>query len=179
VRTLIEKCRGELLERGFRLQQGPPTDAILTTINKGLLLYFDKFVLRLMTCLREGAILIVAGRCLGHNLLYNAEQGQLTHLETVWKKGHHIENPADSREMSDVYGVEHFLRLLGGWRVRLSAHGQTKLIPALLVVLPDLLSQASIDPQSCQFIGSYVNELLRWVVLFDPQDLFLMPKLPC
>jgi len=54
-------------------------------------------------------------------LLYNAEQGQLTHLETVWKKGHHIENPADSREMSDVYGVEHLLRLLGEQKVWLSA----------------------------------------------------------
>lgn len=39
----------------------------------------------------------------------------------------------------------------------------TKLIPVFLAVLPDLLSQASIDQQSCQLIGTYVNELLRCV----------------
>ena len=46
VRELLERCREELLDQGFRLQEDPPTDALLTTINKGLLLYFDKFVLR-------------------------------------------------------------------------------------------------------------------------------------
>jgi hypothetical protein len=53
VKGLLEKCREELLDRGFRLQEDPPTDALLTTINKGLLLYFDKFVLRLILCIRE------------------------------------------------------------------------------------------------------------------------------
>lgn len=44
VKELLERCREELLDQGFRLQEDPPTDALLTTINKGLLLYFDKFV---------------------------------------------------------------------------------------------------------------------------------------
>ena len=46
MKELLERCREELLDQGFRLQEDPPTDALLTTINKGLLLYFDKFVLR-------------------------------------------------------------------------------------------------------------------------------------
>lgn len=163
MKELLEKCREELLDRGFRLLEDPPTDALLTTINKGLLLYFDKYVLQSLSFVRRRAVLMHPGRCLGHNLLYNAEQGQLTHLETVWKKGHHIENPADSREMSHVYGVEHLLRLLGQWEVRLSAYAQPKLILVPLAVLPDLLSQASIDQQSCQLIGTYTNELLRCV----------------
>jgi len=53
VKELLEKCREELLDRGFRLLEDPPTDALLTTTNKGLLLYFDKFVLRSIPCIRE------------------------------------------------------------------------------------------------------------------------------
>ena len=53
VKGLLERCREELLDRGFRLLEDPPTDALLTTINKGLLLYFDKFVLRSIFCVRE------------------------------------------------------------------------------------------------------------------------------
>lgn len=46
MKELLERCRIELLDQGFRLQEDPPTEALLTTINKGLLLYFDRFVLR-------------------------------------------------------------------------------------------------------------------------------------
>ena len=52
VKGLLEKCREELLDSGFRLQEDPPTDALLTTINKGLLLYFDKFVVQPIPCIR-------------------------------------------------------------------------------------------------------------------------------
>lgn len=55
--------------------------------------------------------------------------------------------------------------------------GKPKLIPVLLAVLPDLLSQASIDQQSCQLIGAYVNELLKCVNFLSSQASHLNPQI--
>jgi len=57
-------------------------------------------------------------------------------------------------------------------------HDRPKLIPVLLAVLPDLLSQASVDQQSCQLIGAYVNELLKCVDFLSSQTFLPNAQIP-
>lgn len=50
---------------------------------------------------------------IGHNLLYRFERGQYGEMR---KKYAGIEEGSEKRSMSEVYGVEHLLRLFGGSR---------------------------------------------------------------
>ena len=49
----------------------------------------------------------------------------------------------DTREMSNIYGAEHLLRMI--------------------VALPGMVAQSSLDPDSVAIVRDYVNELLLCV----------------
>ncbi|CDK27349.1 unnamed protein product [Kuraishia capsulata CBS 1993] len=84
-------------------------------IVKGLNLYFD--------------------RCLGSILLYQLERRQLLDVQTY---------PVNAgKTPSEIYGVEHLLRLL--------------------VTLPGLIAQTSMDQQSISLMREFVEKLLRWL----------------
>ena len=70
----------------------PKAETLLPTVISGLKLYFD--------------------RALGTNLLYRFERPQYRDQRFKYVTGSHVKI-GEQKEMSEVYGAEHLLRMLG------------------------------------------------------------------
>lgn len=83
-------------------------------------------------------------KALGSNLLYRHERKQYSDIRKRYFTGSHvIIGVDDAREMSHIYGAEHLLRMI--------------------VSLPGMVAQSSLDPDSVTIVRDYVNELLQCV----------------
>ncbi|KAI5122398.1 hypothetical protein M0805_002949 [Coniferiporia weirii] len=102
----------------------PRAAALLPTVVSGLRLYFD--------------------RALGANLLYRFERPQYRQQRELYVTGSHV-IVGQQKEMSEVYGAEHLLRMI--------------------VSLPAMVSQSKMDPESVSILKDYVHELLRFMVV--------------
>ncbi|KAG4304926.1 hypothetical protein PORY_001601 [Pneumocystis oryctolagi] len=89
-------------------------------------------------------------RCLGNILLYRFERQQYSDIRKTYK----------DKEMSDIYGAEHLLRLFGRYIVE-RVEWKTLI---LLVSLPELIAHTNMDHQSIQILKSYIKEFLKFLV---------------
>ncbi|KAG6874050.1 hypothetical protein C0995_006907 [Termitomyces sp. Mi166 len=118
----------------------------------GLLDEFAAYIVRTKPAhLRDPALLIpsiVSGlivyfdRSLGANLLYRFERPQFADVRRQYKTGQQV-IIGQEKEPSAVYGAEHLLRML--------------------VSLPGMIANSSLDPESVALVRDYVNELLAWM----------------
>ncbi|KAH8109120.1 MRG-domain-containing protein [Phellopilus nigrolimitatus] len=106
-------------------QEKPPqkADILLPVVTSGLKLYFD--------------------RALGTNLLYRFERPQYRQQREKYVTGAHV-IVAQTKEMSQVYGAEHLLRMI--------------------VSLPAMVAQSKMDQESVLILREYVHELLNFMV---------------
>ncbi|KAJ7730901.1 MRG-domain-containing protein [Mycena maculata] len=93
------------------------------TVTSGLQVYFD--------------------RSLANHLLYRFERPQYTAVRVKYITGQDV-IVGQEKEMSEIYGAEHLLRML--------------------VTLPTMIAQSSLDPESTDIVRDYVNELLAWLL---------------
>jgi len=96
---------------------------LIPSIVSGLVVYFD--------------------RSLGANLLYRFERPQFAEVRKKYKTGQQVVIGTE-KEVSQVYGAEHLLRML--------------------VSLPGMIASSSLDQESVTLVRDYVNELLEWMV---------------
>ncbi|KAG8869877.1 Esa1p-associated factor [Serendipita sp. 405] len=104
-------------------------------------------------------LLVYFEKTLGTNLLYVEERGQYAFLDNRYRSGvtATIDQEDDNSPFCHWYGADHLLRLL--------------------VKLPEILAQSSLDQYSIDLIGIYVKELLEWMdskkdELFLPASLY-------
>ncbi|KAJ2935591.1 hypothetical protein H1R20_g1350, partial [Candolleomyces eurysporus] len=83
-------------------------------------------------------------KALGSNLLYRFERLQYSEIRKRYWTGQDVVVGVTEKEMSCIYGAEHLLRML--------------------VTLPQMIAQTSLDPESVGHIRDYVNELLQYMV---------------
>ncbi|KAF8918075.1 MRG-domain-containing protein [Mucidula mucida] len=117
---------------------------------------FERFVLdKKPPSLKEPEVLVrtvVNGiqiyfdRSLGSQLLYRFERPQYAAIREKYFTGQHV-HVEESPELSGLYGAEHLLRML--------------------VALPQMVAQASLDAESVGHLRDYVNELLQYMA--DPE----------
>ena len=81
-------------------------------------------------------------RCLGNILLYRFERQQYVD----------IRRSNDGKEMSEIYGAEHLLRLFGT---------SVPMSVILLVSLPGLIAHTSMDQQSIQTLKDHIEGILK------------------
>ncbi|KAJ6482144.1 MRG-domain-containing protein [Mycena vitilis] len=91
-------------------------------------------------------------RSLANHLLYRFERPQYTAIRSKYITGQNVVI-GQEKEMSEIYGAEHLLRML--------------------VTLPTMIAQSSLDAESTDIVRDYVNELLAWMLqeqsrLFQP-----------
>ncbi|KAK7018594.1 MRG-domain-containing protein [Favolaschia claudopus] len=91
-------------------------------------------------------------RSLANHLLYRFERPQYTSIRAKYITGQKV-IIGQEKEMSEIYGAEHLLRML--------------------VTLPTMVAQSSLDAESTDIVRDYVNELLAWMMqeqsrLFQP-----------
>ncbi|KAG8833309.1 Esa1p-associated factor [Serendipita sp. 399] len=103
-------------------------------------------------------LLVYFEKTLGTNLLYVEERGQYAFLDNRYRSGvsASIDPTEDSNPCCHWYGADHLLRLL--------------------VKLPEIIAQSSLDQYSIDLIAIYVGELLEWMDL-KKDDLFIPPSL--
>ncbi|EKM74705.1 hypothetical protein AGABI1DRAFT_80803 [Agaricus bisporus var. burnettii JB137-S8] len=122
----VQELLEEWLDYMLKLEPKPPhlrePKLVLPTIVSGLTCYFD--------------------RSLGANLLYRFERPQYASVRKQYITGSHV-IVGQEKEMSQVYGAEHFLRML--------------------VSLPQMIACSTLDTESVYLIRDYVNELLVWM----------------
>jgi len=82
-------------------------------------------------------------RSLGTNLLYRFERGQYAEARRKWITGQHV-IIGKELAMSQVYGAEHLLRLL--------------------VNLPKMIAQTSLDQDSVTILKEYAQELISFML---------------
>ncbi|KAJ7074486.1 MRG-domain-containing protein [Mycena amicta] len=90
-------------------------------------------------------------KALGNCLLYREERLQFADVRIQFITGQHVKQAS---EMSQIYGAEHLLRML--------------------VTMPTMIGQSSLDSESTDIVRDYVNELLGWMLqehsrLFQPE----------
>ncbi|KAH9895794.1 MRG-domain-containing protein [Cubamyces lactineus] len=122
VTELLEEFKQHVLSQGTSTQLKDPK-ILLPTIIAGLQTYFD--------------------RALGANLLYRFERPQYAEIRKKFVTGPKVQ-VGQEKEMSQIYGAEHFLRML--------------------VSLPQMVASSSMDGESVGLLRDYVNELLQWMV---------------
>jgi len=88
-------------------------------------------------------IQIYFDRSLGSNLLYRFERPQYADVRRQYITGPKV-IVGQEKDMSAVYGAEHLLRML--------------------VSLPQMIANSTMDPESVALVKDYVNELLAWMV---------------
>ncbi|KIY49862.1 MRG-domain-containing protein [Fistulina hepatica ATCC 64428] len=81
-------------------------------------------------------------RALGSNLLYRFERPQYATVRKRYITGQQV-IIGQEHEMSAVYGAEHLLRMI--------------------ISLPQMVSQSSLDAESVAIVRNYVNEFLLWI----------------
>ncbi|KAG8994507.1 Esa1p-associated factor, partial [Tulasnella sp. 427] len=82
-------------------------------------------------------------RSLGNNLLYRFERGQYAEARRQNITGQHVVI-GEEKTMGEVYGAEHLLRML--------------------VHLPSMIAQTSLDPESLAILREYIMELMAFMV---------------
>lgn len=109
---ILEGCKDDLLESGFKLRENeePSTESLITTINKGLVVYFERYALSLF---QSSVPTLQSPRTIGNRLQYEQERPQYTHYAHLYQKGPHIDIGTNDISLAHVYGVEHLLRLIG------------------------------------------------------------------
>jgi mortality factor 4-like protein 1 len=85
-------------------------------------------------------------RCLGNILLYRFERQQYVD----------IRRSNDGKEMSEIYGAEHLLRLFGNAK----SHCPCTDTPSI-VSLPGLIAHTSMDQQSIQTLKDHIEGVLK------------------
>jgi len=125
---------------------------VLPTIVSGLTCYFD--------------------RSLGANLLYRFERPQYAAIRKEYITGGHVVLGSE-KEMSEVYGAEHLLRMLGAC-VRCRGRRGTFCPP---VSLPQMIAFSALDAESILLLRDYINELL--VCAVPAVSSVLLADLPC
>ncbi|THU98544.1 MRG-domain-containing protein [Dendrothele bispora CBS 962.96] len=81
-------------------------------------------------------------RSLGMNLLYRLERPQYAMIRKQYVTGQQVKIE-ENVEMSSLYGAEHLLRML--------------------VAMPQMVANSSMDPESVGLVKDYVNELLKYM----------------
>ncbi|KAK7460579.1 Esa1p-associated factor [Stygiomarasmius scandens] len=81
-------------------------------------------------------------RSLGMNLLYRLERPQYASIRKQYVTGQQVKIE-ENVEMSSLYGAEHLLRML--------------------VAMPQMIANSSMDPESVGLVRDYVNELLKYM----------------
>ncbi|KAI0740407.1 MRG-domain-containing protein [Earliella scabrosa] len=119
---LLDEFKAHVLAQASSTQLKDPK-VLLPTIIAGLQTYFD--------------------RALGANLLYRFERPQYAEIRKKYVTGPTVQ-VGQEKEMSAIYGAEHFLRML--------------------VSLPQMVASSSMDGESVGLLRDYVNELLQWMV---------------
>ncbi|KAM5530452.1 hypothetical protein V8D89_015892 [Ganoderma adspersum] len=119
---LLDEFKAYVLSQASSTQLKDPK-VLLPTILAGLHTYFD--------------------RALGANLLYRFERPQYAEIRKKYVTGPTVK-VGQEKEMSAIYGAEHFLRML--------------------VSLPQMVASSSMDGESVALLRDYVNELLQWMV---------------
>ncbi|KAI0808081.1 MRG-domain-containing protein [Fomes fomentarius] len=119
---LLEEFKQYVLSQASSTQLKDP-QVLLPTIVAGLQTYFD--------------------RALGANLLYRFERPQYAEVRKRYVNGPTVQ-VGQEKEMSAIYGAEHFLRML--------------------VSLPQMVASSSMDSESVGLLRDYANELLQWMV---------------
>ncbi|KAJ7034745.1 MRG-domain-containing protein [Mycena alexandri] len=99
-------------------------------------------------------------RSLANHLLYRFERPQYTDIRSQYITGQKV-IIGQEKEMSEIYGAEHLLRML--------------------VTLPTMIAQSTLDAESTDIVRDYVNELLAWMLteqerLFQPEYVPADPK---
>jgi mortality factor 4-like protein 1 len=86
-------------------------------------------------------------RCLGNILLYRFERQQYVD----------IRRSNDGKEMSEIYGAEHLLRLFG------DSHSSFRYqhVANRIVSLPGLIAHTSMDQQSVQTLKEHIEGMLK------------------
>ncbi|KZT20712.1 MRG-domain-containing protein [Neolentinus lepideus HHB14362 ss-1] len=82
-------------------------------------------------------------RSLGQNLLYRFERPQYADIRRRYVTGPTVQ-VGQEKEMSAIYGAEHLLRML--------------------VSMPQMVANSTMDPESVSIVREYVNELMQWMV---------------
>ncbi|EPQ53213.1 MRG-domain-containing protein [Gloeophyllum trabeum ATCC 11539] len=82
-------------------------------------------------------------RSLGQNLLYRFERPQYAEIRRQFVTGPTVK-VGQEKEMSAIYGAEHLLRML--------------------VSMPQMVANSTMDPESVSIVRDYVNELMQWMV---------------
>ncbi|KAJ7641369.1 MRG-domain-containing protein [Roridomyces roridus] len=108
-------------------------EVLASTVVSGLQVYFD--------------------RSLSNHLLYRFERPQYAQIRVKYITGQDV-IVGQEKEMCEVYGAEHLLRML--------------------VTLPTMIAQSSLDPESTDIVRDYVNELLGWML--KEQDRFFLAE---
>ncbi|KAI0363705.1 MRG-domain-containing protein [Pilatotrama ljubarskyi] len=132
VSELLEEFKQYILAQGTSTHLKDPK-ILLPTIIAGLQTYFD--------------------RALGANLLYRFERPQYAEIRKKYVTGPTVQ-VGQEKEMSAIYGAEHFLRML--------------------VSLPQMVASSSMDGESVGLLRDYVNELLQWMV--KEKDRIFVPE---
>ncbi|KAI9059368.1 MRG-domain-containing protein [Trametes sanguinea] len=132
VTELLEEFKQYVLAQGSSTHLKDPK-VLLPTIIAGLQTYFD--------------------RALGANLLYRFERPQYAEIRKKYVTGPAVQ-VGQEKEMSQIYGAEHFLRML--------------------VALPQMVASSSMDGESVGILRDYVNELLQWMV--KEKDRIFVPE---
>ena len=100
-------------------------------------------------------------RALGANLLYRFERPQYAEIRKKYVTGPTVK-VGQEKEMSAIYGAEHFLRMLGTYSRRRRPSAYT-VLTRCVVSLPQMVASSSMDGESVGLLRDYVNELLQCV----------------
>lgn len=149
----MEDVLNSFSEYVLALPKPPPKAAsVLPTITSGLKLYFD--------------------RALGTTLLYRFERPQYLEQRRRYVSGRHV-IVGQEKEMSQVYGAEHLLRMIGEFicsssdtPIMLLCLNIFIIYPNNLVSLPNMVAQSTMDQESVTILKEYVNELMKYVLSF-------------
>ena len=123
---------------------------LLPTIVNGLQLYFD--------------------RALGSTLLYRFERVQYADVRKKYITGPTV-TVGKEKEMSEIYGAEHLLRMLGACDV--CFYVELMGAESCVVSLPQMVASSTMDPESVGLLRDYVNKLFEYV--FVSQYLTIKP----
>ncbi|KTW31573.1 hypothetical protein T552_00211 [Pneumocystis carinii B80] len=119
------------------LPRSPTVTEILQNYKNSILTLQKKRFTDLDTDIFEevvSGIKLYFDRCLGNILLYRFERQQYSDIRKT----------AKDKEMSDIYGAEHLLRLF--------------------VTLPELIAHTNMDYQSIQILKNYIKDFLKFLV---------------
>lgn len=136
-------------------------------MNEILTIYFDEEKSKRVPGSAEADLLeeVVIGmkdyfeKCLGRILLYRFERQQYYDARDMWVEGKGVWE--GKKNAGDVYGVEHFCRLLGKSFFTLSPPPPAN--PPHPVSMPELIAQTNMDQQSVSRLREELAKLAQWL----------------